>query len=115
MTDTGHSMNGSAHRLQADMPTGCVLFLIVIEKTAIYMPGINPKSGMRPRVSFWSQKVIISARKRSHVGFHLHTCATIECIMGAQLSSHPSRSSYAHLLSLLALMDVPYQSACAHC
>ena len=35
-----------------------VLSLIVTEKTAIYMPGINPKSGMRPRVSFWSQKVI---------------------------------------------------------
>ena len=53
---------GQAYRLQADMPTcqpECVLFLIVTEKTAIYMPGINPKSEMRPRVSFWSQKVII--------------------------------------------------------
>ena len=52
---------GQVHRLQADLPTcqlECVLFLIVTEKTAIYMPGINPKSEMRPRVSFWSQKVI---------------------------------------------------------
>ena len=54
---------GQAYRLQADMPTclpECVLFLIVTEKTAIYMPGTNPKSDMRPRVSFWSQKVIFA-------------------------------------------------------
>ena len=53
---------GQAHRLQADMLTcqpECVLFLFVTEKTAIYLPGINPKSGMRPWVSFWSKKVFI--------------------------------------------------------
>ena len=64
---------GQAYRLQADMPTcqtECVLFLIVTEKTSIYMPGINPRSEMRPRVSFWSQKVIINV----HVAITMSFC-----------------------------------------
>ena len=72
---------GQAYRLQADMPTcqpECVLFLIVTEKTAIYMPGINPKSEMRPRVSFWSHMVIICSplnlSMRQQVKFFLNNC-----------------------------------------